>query len=177
MLIAAWLIAAVLFFWGLGAYNRLMRLRNGITAAWLQLEGPLRGMAETGQQLAESGPAWLPAEGSAFEALRAASAELQTAAHAVGSKPFVADPVGQLAVASALQGSALQRVKALLELHARDDDTQRRTLLTALKAAEQQRDFGRQLFNQRVLAFNAALSEWPTRVLAGLYGFHDAGKL
>lgn len=178
MLIAAWLIAAVLLFWSLGAYNRLMRLRNSIGWAWQQLEVPLREMADVGQRISEAGSAWLPAEGAAFETLRHTSTELTQALQAVAAKPHTAEPVAQLAVASALQASAAQRARALLEVHARDsDDTQRRSLLSSLQLAEQQRDFGRQLFNQRVEAFNAGLSEWPTRALAGLYGFHDAGRL
>ncbi len=177
MLIAAWLLGALLLFWSLGAYNRLMRLRNGIGAAWQQLEGPLRDTVEAGQRISAAGSAWLPAEGPAFETLRQTSADLAQAVAAVAVKPYLAEPVAQLAVAQALHGSATQRARALLEVHARDsDDGERRALLSQLQLAEQQRDFCRQLFNQRVQAFNAGLAEWPTRALAGLFGFHDAGR-
>ena len=34
-----WLLAlAVIFFWMLGAYNRVMALRGALVAAWLQLD-------------------------------------------------------------------------------------------------------------------------------------------
>ena len=177
MLIAAWVLAAVLVFWGLGAYNRLMRLRNGIALAWQQLEPPLRELTGTGLQLAERGPGWLPSEASAFDTLNQTCLELQAAAQAVGSRPHAADPVARLAVAHALQAAALQRVRSLLALSLHDDHgTERQQLLNTLKQAEQQRDFGRQLFNQRVQTYNEALAELPTRALAGLYGFHDAGS-
>ena len=177
MLIAAWVLGAVLLFWGLGAYNRLMRLRNGIALAWQQLEPPLRELNGAGLQLAERGHAWLPSESSAFDTLSQTSQELQAAAQAVGSRPHAAEPVARLAVAHALQAAALQRVRSLLALSSHDDhDAERHGLLDRLKHAEQQRDFGRQLFNQRVQAYNDALAELPTRALAGLYGLHDAGS-
>lgn len=173
MIIVLFVIAALLLFWGLGAYNRLMRLRAAIASSWQQLEAPLAQLASDGLQLAEDGPRWLPAEGPAFEALRSCSLELQQALQAVSANPAAADPVAQLAVAHALQASALQRVLALLE-HPVHDDAERSQRLARLRTAQQQRDFGKQLFNQRVQLYNAAVAEVPTRALAGLYGFHDA---
>ncbi len=177
MLITAWVLAAILVFWGLGAYNRLMRLRNGIALAWQQLEPALRELNEVGAALADRGLAWLPSEGPAFDNLRQAGEELQTAMQAVASRPHSAEPVARLAVAHALHAAALQRVRSLLALAAQDDhDAERRDLLERQKRAEAPRDFARQLFNQRVQAFNDALAELPTRLLAGLFGFHDAGS-
>jgi LemA protein len=175
MTLLAFFIGALLLFWGLGAYNRLMRLRNAIGGAWQQLEAPLTELVDAGALLAESGPRWLPQEGPAFDALRVQGQELQTAIKAVRAAPHAADPVAQLAVAHALHASAQQRVLALLE-HAvvEDGEAERLALIARLRAAQQQRDFGKQLFNQRVAAFNEAVAEVPTRALAGLYGFHDA---
>jgi LemA protein len=168
-------IAALLLFWGLGAYNRIMRLRSAVASSWqAHLEPPLLQLANDGLRLAEAGPGWLPAEGPAFEALRQQSLDLQQALRAVQPGPWVADPVAQLAVAQALQASALQRVLALIEHHVQDHDAERSELTQLLRKAQQQREFGRQLFNQRVQAYNQAIGELPTRVLAGLYGFHDA---
>ncbi len=174
MILGALLVAALLLFWGLGAYNRLMRLRNAVSGAWQQLEAPLTALASEGLALANAGPSWLPQEGSAFDALRQQSLELQMALKAVQPAPYAADPIAQLAVAQALQASALERVLALLEHHARDEDSERPKRIASLRAAQQQRGFGKQLFNQRVAAYNGAISEVPTRALAGLYGFHDA---
>lgn len=168
-------VAALLLFWGLGAYNRLMRLRSAVASSWqVHLEPPLQLLAGNGQRLAEVGPRWLPAEGPAFDALRQQSLDLQLAVRGVQPAPWSADPIAQLAVAQALQASALQRVLALLEHHAQDHDPERSELTQRLREAQQQREFGRQLFNQRVQAYNQAIGELPTRVLAGLYGFHDA---
>lgn len=175
MTLSLLVIAALLLFWGLGAYNRLMRLRNAISGAWQQLEAPLTELVDAGGQLAEAGPRWLPQESGAFDALRVQGAELQTALKATSATPFAADPVAQLAVAHALHASALQRVLALLDpVVSEDGEAERRALIARLRAAQQQRDFGKKLFNGRVAIYNEALAEVPTRALAGLYGFHDA---
>lgn len=177
MLMAAWLLLALLVFWGLGAYHRLMRLRGGIGSAWQQVEPALKTLGSGGQQLGERGRAWLPAEGPALDTLAQTSTDLLAAVQAVAARPHAAEPVAQLAVAHALQAAALQRVRSLLALVEHDEpDAERRTLLVSLQAAEQQRDFARQLFNQRVQGFNAAQAAWPTRALVGLFGFHDAGS-
>lgn len=177
MLIAGWLLLALGLLWGLGAYNRLMRLRNAIAQAWAQLEPALTEIARGALGLADGGAGWLPAESAAFEALRQAAEGLQAAVAQLARAPHQAEASAQLAVAVAVLAAALQRVRSLLALNAHDDDDAgRQALLDALKTAEAQRDFGRQLFNQRVQAFNEALAEWPTRVLAGPYGFHDAGR-
>lgn len=176
MALIAWLLFGVLMLWALGAYNRLMRLRNAISSSWEQLEAPLNELATLGLRLADAGPRWLPQEASAFEALRAQSSDLQAAVQAVKPRPYAAEPVGQLAVTNALQAAALQRVQALLEHHVHDEDSERPALIAALKLARQQRDFGKQLFNTRVDLFNEAIDQLPTRVLAGVYGFHDAKK-
>lgn len=176
MEIAAWILGAVLLLWGIGAYNRLMRLRNAIVSSWAQLEAPLAELARLGQRLAELGPNWLPQEAAAFDALRAQSHDLQNAVQLVKARPYAAEPVGQLAVTQALHAAALQRVQALIEHHVHDEDAGRDELIAGLKLARQQREFGKQLFNTRVDLFNEAVAPLPTRVLAGLYGFHDAGK-
>lgn len=166
------LFAALVLFWGLGAYNRLMRLRAAINSSWQQLEAPLRELAAESLALAAEGG--LPSEGPAFEQLRETSEALQTALRAVSPAPYQAEPVAQLAIAHALQAAALQRVLALLEHHAAEESTERVQRVARLRTAQQQRQFGQQLFNGRVLAYNNAVAEVPTRVLAGLYGFHDA---
>lgn len=174
MMLALLGLAALLLFWGLGAYKRLWRLRDAICSAWQQLEAPLAELANAGLQLAQAGPRWLPQESSAFDALRTQSLELRAALKPAQTTPFAADPVAQVTVAHALHASALQRVLALLEHHAHDHDPDRLALIARLRTAQQQREFGKQLFNGRVALYNTAVAEIPTRALAGLYGFHDA---
>ena len=44
-------VAALLFFWGVGAYNRLMSLRNAIGDAFVQLDTHLKERSEACDKL------------------------------------------------------------------------------------------------------------------------------
>lgn len=174
----AWVLAAVLLFWGIGAYNRLMRLRNAIGEAFAQLDQHLSARADICAQLLTRMRPLLQNEQATFDALDSAQTEAQTAAQSARARPHAGDPVGGLAVASAVHAAALTRLMSLLEHqpelrseHSLD------ALVDELKLIERQRAFARQVFNQAVTQYNEAAQQFPTRILAGLYGFAEARSL
>jgi LemA protein len=170
--------AALLFFWGVGAYNRLMSLRNAIGEAFVQLDAHLKGRAEACDKLLAAVAPRLPSEQATFDALASAQAESQSATQATRGKPWSPDPVGSLAVASALHAAALTRLLSLLDHQAElRSETEIDGLVSELKLIERQRAFTRQVFNQAVGQYNEALHQFPTRVLANLYGFTEARSL
>ncbi len=169
---------AVLFFWGVGAYNRLMALRNAIATAFVQFDQHLRERAQVCDRLLVAVAPHLPSEQATFDALAGAQAEAQTAALAMRARPWSPDPVGGLAVAGALQAASLSRLMSLLEHQAELRSTAGvDSLLDELKLIERQRAFSRQVFNQAVSLYNQALHQFPTRLLTPLYGFAEARNL
>ncbi|PTT93123.1 hypothetical protein DBR42_00635 [Pelomonas sp. HMWF004] len=170
--------AALLFFWGVGAYNRLMSLRNAIGEAFTQLDAHLKERAEVCDKLLAAVAPRLSSEQATFDALASAQAESQAATQAVRSRPWSPDPVGTLAVASALHAAALTRLLSLLDHQAElRSEAEIDALVSELKLIERQRAFTRQVFNQAVGQYNEALQQFPTRVLANLYGFSAARSL
>lgn len=170
--------AALLFFWGVGAYNRLMSLRNAIGDAFVQLGLPLKERNEVCDRLLAAVAPRLPSEQATFDALASAQAESQAAIQAARAKPWAPDPAGSLAVASALHAAALTRLLSLLDHQAElRSETAIDGLVSELKLIERQRAFARQVFNQAVAQYNEALHQFPTRVLANLYGFSEARSL
>lgn len=173
-----WGVAALLLFWGIGAYNRLMRLRNAIAAAFVQLDEHLTARALLCNKLLVLLQPLLSNEKATFDALEQAQAEVQTAALAARPRPYMADPVGQLGVASAVHAAALTRLMSMLEHHGElREQADLFALVDELKMIERQRSFARQLFNQAVGHFNEAITQFPTRILASLYGFREARTL
>jgi LemA protein len=171
-------VAALLFFWGVGAYNRLMSLRNAIGEAFVQLDAHLKDRGEACDKLLAAVAPRLPSEQATFDALASAQAESKAAAQASRAKPWAPDPVGSLAVASALHAAALTRLMSLLDHQAElRSETEVDALVSELKLIERQRAFARQVFNQAVSQYNEALQQFPTRVLANLYGFGEARSL
>jgi LemA protein len=171
-------VAALLLFWGIGAYNRLMSLRNVIGEAFVQLDAHLKERAELCERLLAAVRPRLPSEQATFDALAGAQAEAQAAAPAARHRPWAPDPVGSLAVASAVHAAALTRLLSLLDHQAElRSEPEIDALVSELKLVERQRAFARQLFNQAVSQYNEALHQFPTRVLANLYGFTEARSL
>jgi LemA protein len=170
--------AALLFFWGVGAYNRLMSLRNAIGEAFAQLDAHLKDRGEVCDKLLAAVAPRLPSEQATFDALTTAQAESRAAAQASRAKPWAPDPVGTLAVASALHAAALTRLMSLLDHQAElRSEPEIDALVSELKLIERQRAFSRQVFNQAVSQYNEALHQFPTRVLANVYGFREARSL
>ncbi len=175
---AGWGLAAILLFWGIGAYNRLMRLRNAISEAFRQLDQSLNARAEACSQLLALLRPRLANEQATFDALESAQNEALAAAQAARAKPYAGDPVGTLAVATAMHAAALTRMNSLVEHHSElRGQTELAALLEELKLIERQRAFARQVFNHAVSQYNEALHQFPTRILAGLYGFAEARSL
>lgn len=171
-------VGALLFFWGVGAYNRLMSLRNAIGDAFVQHDAHLKARVELCDRLLALVTPRLPNEQATFDALASAQTDSQSAAQAARTKPWSPDPVGSLAVASALQAAALTRLLSLLDHHAElRSETEVDGLVAELKLVERQRAFTRQVFNQAVTQYNEALHQFPTRILANLYGFSEARSL
>ncbi len=171
-------VAALLFFWGVGAYNRLLSLRGAIADAFVQMDAHLKERNKVCAQLLAAVTPLLPNEQATFAALISAQAEAQAAAQAARSKPWAPDPMGSLAVASALHTAALTRLLSLLDHHAELRSEGGIDAMTSeLKLIERQRAFTRQVFNQAVSQYNEALHQFPTRLLARLYDLGEARSL
>ena len=96
-----WLGAALLLFWFVGAYNRLVRLRSAALQAYATLDAALLRQLDFVQSRAQT-----PSDGEALEppaqaSLRAATVQLTTLLAATRLRPL--DPAAVAALATALQ--------------------------------------------------------------------------
>lgn len=176
--IAVLAVAAVLVFWMVGAYNRLMALRTAIGAAWQQVAEALARRGEAAQALAQALREPMAGEAKALDALLAAEAQVREAAAALGARPVRLEAALVLVKGEAAMGAAASRVLALLEQHP--------LLKVEPTIAEQavvladggsRLAFARQRFNEAGAAYDEAIAEFPTRLLVPLYRFGPAGRL
>ena len=171
-------LAALVTFGMVGAYNRLVSLRQAIGKAWLLVREVLsiRGEAANALVLALREP--LAHEHGALDALLAAEAQLRSAADALGGRPVAGPLCAPLVAAEAVMASACARLLALLDLHADLGADPVVAPHAALLADTQPRlVFARQLFNDAAQAYDAAASQFPTRLLTRLFGFASAGRI
>lgn len=176
--IVSLVIAAVIVFWMVGAYNRLVALRNKLGRAFQQVDERLqhRGAAVAPLVAALREP--LAAEHGALDALLTAQAQVRSAADALKARPVEASLAAALVAAEAAMGSAASRLLALLDQHPalRDDETIA-PHVGDLRDGDGRLAFTRQRFNEVALAYNDAARQFPTRLLTRMFRFGAAGRL
>ncbi len=176
----AWLLAAlaVLFFWMLGAHNRVVALRSPINAAWAQLEAVLLARRQALAELLVAAEPRLAGERAALDAVVQAQAEVGRAMEALRGKPADADRVAALAQAEATLAPVLARLCSLIEQQPDwREDAALAGPLQALRDVPARWQFARQVFNEAAAAYNAAVQQFPTRLLSGVFRFGRAGTL
>ncbi len=172
------LLLALLGFWMIGAYNRLVGLRGGIVAAWKEFEAPLRRRHELLPPLLSGLRQGLPQEQPAIDAVLAASEQLAGAAEALRARSVDTAAAEHLRRVEQTLGAALTRLRALLEHHPEaTEDESVGAALGELTTLDERLRFRRQLFNQAAQRYNVAIAQFPTSLLVPLFRFVPAGSL
>jgi len=170
--------AAITVFWMVGGYNRLVALRTGLGTAYVQVDELLQRRGAAVQALVAALRAPLVGESVALDALLAAQAQVAGAADALRARPVMASHAAALMVAESLMSSSASRVLALVEQHpALAGAPDIAPPLATLHELPTRLGFARQLYNDAAATYNAAARQFPTRLLARLYGFGTAGRL
>lgn len=175
-----WIVAAVTLFWGVGAYNRLVRLRSEAKSAFAALEGELQKQVQLVLACIPPEEDQAPSQftgGSAFwGGLQGAAAQLAASLAAARSKPLDPERIAALGAAQEVLSTAWDRAE-------RDDahdlagprlpenfSGERQQLVRMAQAATEH-------FNDAVGRYNDAISQFPAMLLASLFGFQPARGL
>jgi LemA protein len=166
-----WLLVAVLMFWSVGAYNRLVRLRNAILRCFApvdqQLEsrsGLLKAQIDLWAQRAD-----VPSRG--LETLQAARAQVDSARLAANRQPGSADAIRSLRLALQILADTRQRAADA----AAPDTARAQVLGQQLSACDHALQYAQGQFNDAVRAYNVALAQFPATWLGAVFGFRSAG--
>jgi LemA protein len=171
-------IIAVLVFWAIGAYNRLISLRNRFRNAFAQIDVQLKRRYDLIPNLVETAKAYMKHERETLEAVIAARNGAVTANASAAADPGNAAAMqGLVAAEGALRG-ALGRLFALAEAYPDLKANQNMMQLTEeLTATENKISFARQAFNDSVMSYNTAVEQFPSNVIAGAFAFKQAELL
>lgn len=167
--LALWIAAAVLLFWSVGAYNRLVRLRNAVVEGFALVDEQFRRRQALLLQLADTLAA---GDAAAADRLRAACAQADDACTHARTRPAAAGAITSLRLAEGILGDARRGLPETAP-----DDAAAAALMSELAAADPTLAFAREQFNAQVEAYNRALRQFPTWLLAGMFGFRPAGAL
>ncbi|HEV3473382.1 MAG TPA: LemA family protein [Actinomycetota bacterium] len=156
-------IAVLLALFVIVGYNRLVRLRNRIEAAWAQIDVQLRRRHDLIPNLVETVKGYAAHERETLEAVtRARQQAVQAQGGGVESQAqaenFLTQTLRQLfAVAEAYPDlKANENFLALQE---------------ELTGTESRIAFARQFYNEQVLAYDNSLETFPSNLLAGAFNF------
>ncbi len=171
-------LVAVFIFWAVGAYNRLIRLKNTIANAFGQIDVQLKRRYDLIPNLVEAAKKYLQHERDTLEAVINARNHARAASDVVRSRPANALAVTALAIAEQALGGTLERLFAVAEAYPDlKADKTIRELSEELTSTENKVGFARQAFNDAVLDYNNAQGQFPAVLVARLFGFAPAATL
>ncbi|MES2946792.1 MAG: LemA family protein [Pseudomonadota bacterium] len=163
---------ALLVFWAVGAYNRLVRLKNVIANSFGQIDVQLKRRYDLIPNLVEAAKKYLQHERETLEAVMNARNQAKSASDAVRSKPANAAAVAALSVAEQSLGGSLGRLFAVAEAYPElKADQTIRELSEELTSTENKVAFARQAYNDAVLDYNNAQGQFPAVLVARLFSF------
>ncbi|MCS6920711.1 MAG: LemA family protein, partial [Elioraea sp.] len=169
-----WLIffalLAVVIFWAVGAYNRLVDLRNRFRNAFAQIDVQLKRRYDLIPNLVETAKAYMKHERETLEAvIRARNSAVAANAAAAADPGNAAAMQGLMAAEGALSG-ALAKLFALAEAYPDlKANANMMQLSEELTGTENRIAFARQAFNDAVMTFNTAVEQFPSNLIAGLF--------
>ncbi|MFZ6648686.1 LemA family protein [Undibacterium sp. TJN25] len=170
-------IILVLVFWAVGAYNRLVSLRNRFKNAFAQIDVQLKRRYDLIPNLVETAKGYMKHERETLEAVIAARNQAVTSSAKAAGDPADAAAVQQLSAAEGALTASLGRMFALSEAYPDLKANQNMMQLTEeLTSTENKIAFSRQAYNDSVMQYNTSIEQFPGSVIAGISGFR-AGEL
>ena len=154
-----------------GSYNDLVRLEERVAAAWSQVENVYQRRLDLVPNLVETVKGYAAHESSTFEAVTEARSRATTV-----SSDVITDPqkFQQFQQSQAALSGALSRLLAVAEAYPDLKANQNFLELQAqLEGTENRIAVERMRYNEAAQAFNTRVRQFPTNVLARLFGFRQ----
>jgi LemA protein len=160
---AVCLVVVLLLVWGLTGYNKLVRQRNQVDAAWAQIDVQLKRRYDLIPNLVETVKGYAAHERGTLDAVIQAR---NSAVNAAGQAPAAR------AQAENALTQTLGRLFALAEAYPNLKANQNFLgLQSELSNTEDKIAYARQFYNSAVQTYNTSTQSIPTNIIAGVGGF------
>ena len=169
---------AVVVFWAIGIYNRLVNERNRVKNAFAQIDVQLTRRYDLIPNLVEVVKGYMKHERETLEAVINARNSASASLDAAKADPANAQMIKELGASEGALTSALGRMFALSEAYPDLKANQNMMQLQEeLASTENKVAFSRQAFNDSVLQYNNSAENFPNNIIAGFFSFALASFL
>ncbi len=169
---------AIVVFWAIGIYNRLVNERNRVKNAFAQIDVQLTRRYDLIPNLVEVVKGYMKHERETLEAVINARNSASASLDAAKADPANAQMIKELGASEGALTSALGRMFALSEAYPDLKANQNMMQLQEeLASTENKVAFSRQAFNDSVLQYNNSAENFPNNIIAGFFSFALASFL
>ena len=171
-------ILAVVVFYVIGIYNRLVALKNRYQNAFSQIEVQLKRRYDLIPNLVETAKGYLSHERETLEAVISARNQAATGLKAAAAEPGNANAMQELAGAEHLLTNAMSRLSVVMEAYPDLKASQNMMQVSEeLTSTENKVSFARQAFNDAVTAYNTYKQSFPPVFFAASFGHSQDASL
>ena len=171
-------IIAVLLFYVVGIFNRLVALKNRFENAFAQIEVQLKRRYDLIPNLVETAKGYIKHERETLEAVIAARNQALAGLQAMAGQVGDAGSVAQLNQAEGMLSQALGKLNVVVEAYPDLKANQNMMQLSEeLTSTENKVSFARQAFNDAVTAYNSYKQSFPPVFVASLFGHSKDASL
>ena len=168
-------LAAIVGFWGVRSYNKLVSMDQAVQAQWSQVENVYQRRADLVPNLVETVKGAAKFEKDTFTAVTEARAKVGQVQG--NTSPNDAASVEKFRAAQDQLSSALSKLMVVVERYPDLKATQAfRDLQVQLEGAENRIAVERMRFVQTAQAFNSMRNTFPTNIIASAFGGRFAEK-
>ena len=165
-------LALLVVFWAVGAYNRLVSLRNRFKNAFSQIDVQLKRRYDLIPNLVETAKGYMKHERETLEAVISARNGAVTANSRAALDPTNAAAIQQMGAADGALTATLGKLFALSEAYPDLKANQNMMQLTEeLTSTENRIGFARQAYNDNIMEYNNATQQFPGSIIANMFGF------
>jgi LemA protein len=175
LLIVLVVLVFVVLMWIVGAYNRLVALRNRFKNAFAQIDVQLKRRYDLIPNLVETAKGYIKHERGTLEAVVAARNAASAANVRAAQNPGDASAMKELSGAESALTSTLGRLFAVAEAYPDlKANTTMMALMEELTSTENKVAFARQAYNDAVMGYNTQRETFPNNMIAGPFNFGPA---
>ena len=167
-------VVLVLFFWIKGMYNSMVRMDEGVSSAWAQVENVYQRRADLVPNLVATVKGYAEHEASTLEAV--VNARAKATQMTVDPSGLSAAEIARFTEAQDELGAAIGRLLVSVERYPDLKANQNfRDLQAQLEGTENRITVERQKFNEAARNYNVTIRKFPNNIFAGMFGFEKKG--